>query len=377
MVGHRSIVFGSRHLSMKPVSIRTNLLIFAALIFLAIPTFASSEIQIATKFAPIFHQALGSNPRADYITNFDFDGDWRGDNNWANLDDQRFKLLAYIYYSVMETQTHYFVRYAAYHPRDYKGGEVRGPLASRLLRRTSNVAGRFDPTGLLEQATLAHENDLEGVLVIAQKGPSGLDDSRIAYVQSLRHNSFVTFAAGESPTSFEKLTVEGNAAVMYIEPMGHGIEAFTGSDAQVVGKDFLVYRFTGTAEDPDLIKTGNIGYQLIPISNTLWPRSSPRHKDNKVMYGDLYDYGSISLKVLNQNGRAIDRKFNVGRRGSSFLGEVGGRNMARPPWGWFDNQRRSDKLGRWYFDPAGIVKDTLNADDSFSTVYTRTPYWMQ
>src|SRR6201988_5115497 len=63
-------------------------------------------LDIASRFAAIFYQALGEDPRGDYITNFDFDGDWRGDNNWNNLDDKRFPLKADGYSSVGETVTH-------------------------------------------------------------------------------------------------------------------------------------------------------------------------------------------------------------------------------------------------------------------------------
>ena len=87
--------------------------------------------EIAARFAPVFHQALGPAPRFDYITNFDFDGDWRGDNNWNNAGDRRYPLKACVYYAVFETRTHYFIHYAAFHPRDYKGGEERGALSAR------------------------------------------------------------------------------------------------------------------------------------------------------------------------------------------------------------------------------------------------------
>src|SRR5678816_1978885 len=63
--------------------------------------------EVAARFAPIFYQALGDKPRSDYITNFDFDGDWRGDNNWENGGNESIPLNAYIYYSVAETSTHY------------------------------------------------------------------------------------------------------------------------------------------------------------------------------------------------------------------------------------------------------------------------------
>jgi hypothetical protein len=359
------------------LKVKQGISLIALIIWVVSPSVAATEVQIAAKFAPVFHQALGSNPRADYITNFDFDGDWRGDNNWTNLDDPRFRLRAYIYYSVMETETHYFARYAVFHPRDYKGGERRGAIASRMLRQASRAASRFDPTGRLGEATLAHENDLEGALVVARKGGNGLQDARIEYVQTLKHNSFLTYSVDGSNSSFPTVQLEGDAAVLYVQPMGHGIEAFTGSDLQTAGKGFLVYRHTGVAEDADAIKTGDIGYELIPIASTLWPRSDPDHPDKKTMYGRVHYYGSVEMTILAPNGEAIKRSIKVGRRGSSFRGRVGGRDMARPPWGWFDNRRRLDRLGRWYFDPARIVKKTVGAGGAFSTVYTKVPYWAQ
>ena len=45
---------------------------------------ADRDREIAVRLAPTLYQALGPDPRFDYITAFDFDGDWRGDNNWAN-----------------------------------------------------------------------------------------------------------------------------------------------------------------------------------------------------------------------------------------------------------------------------------------------------
>ncbi|HKZ00915.1 MAG TPA: hypothetical protein VJ180_01670, partial [Pyrinomonadaceae bacterium] len=75
---------------------------------------ASVDREIAARFAPIFYQALGDKPRSDYLTNFDFDGDWRGDNNWSNSDDKKHPLKAYVYYSVSETASHLFIHYAVF-----------------------------------------------------------------------------------------------------------------------------------------------------------------------------------------------------------------------------------------------------------------------
>src|SRR4051794_32131772 len=101
------------------------------------------DAEIAARFAPIFFQALGDKARSDYITNFDFDGDWRGDNNWNNVNKD-IPLKAHIYYSVAETSTHFFIHYAVFHPRDYKGGEVRGALLSGLLREGAKHGAKYD-----------------------------------------------------------------------------------------------------------------------------------------------------------------------------------------------------------------------------------------
>ena len=113
-------------------------------------TYPGAEVdhQIAARFAPVFHQALGSSPRYDYITRFDFDGDWQGDNNWANAADSGHPLSATIYFNVSESDTHYFIHYAAFHPRDYKGGNVRGVVLSQVLRESAARHGDYDPTGL-------------------------------------------------------------------------------------------------------------------------------------------------------------------------------------------------------------------------------------
>ncbi len=86
-----------------------RLVCLPVLFLVAVSVFPQSparEREIAAAFAPVFHQALGDKPRSDYITNFDFDGDWQGDNNWDHADDPKFPLKAYVYYAVSETATH-------------------------------------------------------------------------------------------------------------------------------------------------------------------------------------------------------------------------------------------------------------------------------
>lgn len=349
---------------------------------LAVPHFSvtstvtqtTGDREIAARFAPVFYQALGDKPRSDYITNFDFDGDWRGDNNWENAANKKFPMLAYIYYSVSETKTHYFIHYAVFHPRDYKGGEKRGRLLSGLIRQGSEIVGKSDPTGMMSEATVAHENDMEGALVVAAKNGKDLGYARIQFVETLQHNAFTRYGAARSEQpGIGTFKTEDERVLLYIEPRGHGIDALTGDEKQTQGKDVLIYRFTGKAGDSEKQKTGPIGYDLLPIQTTLWPKAGAVTKSTT--YGKTHDYATVSINIALPDGSSSAIKVKIGGIGSAFLGTKGGENMARPPWGWFDTNRRTDQLGLWFFDPATIIKRDFNLAESFSTTYVRLPFW--
>ena len=330
--------------------------------------------EIAARFAPVFYQALGDKRRSDYITNFDFDGDWRGDNNWKNTDDTKFPLLGYIYYAVSETQTHHFIHYAVFHPRDYKGGEKKGLLLSDLIREGVKIAGKNDPTGLAAEATAAHENDMEGALIVAEKSGSDLSKSKVVYVETLHHNMFTPYALAESRANVSGVfKTDGQHVLLYVEPKGHGIEAYSPDDKQTAGKEVLVYKFGGKAGDPEKRTEEPVDYELLPIQTTLWPKAHGAVKN--ITYGTFHDYGVITINIVQPKGGAVAKKIQVGKLASAFLGSTGGFNMARPPWGWFSNKEREDTLGSWFFDPAKIVKRDFNLGESFSTAYTSLPFW--
>src|SRR4030095_4811162 len=154
----------------------------------------AADYQVAARFAPIFYQALGDSPRSDYITNFDFDGDWRGGKNWQHAEDKSFPLRAYIYYSVSETQTHFFIHYAVFHPRDYKGGERKGLILSEIIREGTRRGSDHDPTGLMAEAGVAHENDMEGVLIVVAK--KGTKPDKVVFVEAFHHDDFAPYVMG-------------------------------------------------------------------------------------------------------------------------------------------------------------------------------------
>ncbi len=58
--------------------------------------------ELAEYHSPIAYQDVNANSdagrKSDFITNFDFDGDWKGNNNWENINSP---LKAYVYYLTM------------------------------------------------------------------------------------------------------------------------------------------------------------------------------------------------------------------------------------------------------------------------------------
>src|SRR5574341_2426022 len=233
--------------------------------------------KIAAQFAPSFYQGLRDEPRADLITNFDFDGDWKGDNNWSNLDNRSYPLRAYIYYSVAETATHYFVHYAAFHPRDYKGGLEKSSVLETLINEGLRRAGK-DPTGgLANDVALSHENDLEGCLVVAEKRGQDLSAAVVRFVETMAHNQYFRYCSREDRAGIcEAIEMKDQRPLIFVEPKGHGQMRYTSGPQQLKNSvnGVMVYSYAGRAEDADkaLSKPGDksAGYDLISIYDTLW-----------------------------------------------------------------------------------------------------------
>ncbi|MCS7026610.1 MAG: M48 family metalloprotease [Bryobacteraceae bacterium] len=321
---------------------------------------------VASLFAPIFYQALGHEPRYDYITNFDFDGDWIGDNNWENAAKSKYPLQAWVYYSVRETSTHYFLHYAVFHPRDYKGGVGKGTLFSRVLRTGVKPAAKVDPTGRAQEIALAHENDLEGCLLVVAKNGDDPRDGQVVFLETLAHNSFLKYLPpGQHKEGFGNFSLQGRRVKLYIEPRGHGIEAYGPTEAQQK-HTLLVYTFLGLAETPSEDLTKATGYNLAPIATTLWPEAL---RGVTPTYAETEDYGLFLLEEVGPDGKVFERKMNLGRIGSAFRGKVGGANLARPPWAWFDGKDKNQPLGEWFFDPARTIRRHFDLPPDFSVAY--------
>ncbi len=349
------------------------------MLVLIVPCFAQKnpmrperEKSIAQQFAPIIYQGLGDDPRADYITNFDFDRDWEGDNNWSNLDNRKNRLRAYVYYSLLETTTHYFICYGTFHPRDYKGGKANSSILDALIKEGIRRAGK-DPTGLADDIALSHENDLEGCLVVVEKRGSNFADAVVAYVETMAHNRFYKYRTSNARSNTgEIIDLQDQHPMVFSEPKGHGVFSYSGSRDQLKKsiRGTLIYQPKGTADDAEEVRGKSLSYDLIPMQETLWKRAEGGTNDT---YGEEFDFGKISVTGLKSNGKESKIETKIGKIGTNFLGQEGFKNKARAPWAWYDSLESERTAGKWFFNPAVVIARHFGLDKNFSQVYVYHP----
>jgi len=146
-------------------------------------TEVDKDKELAIYWSPVIYQQTditgenGLGGRADYITKFDFDNDFKGDNNWENAE--KYPLKAYVYYDVKETKTHWFIFYALYHPRDWEDWHAY------LLELAEKLP--CAPSGGAPQ----HENDMEGMLFVVRK--DGSKHGKLEIIESLAHDYWLNY----------------------------------------------------------------------------------------------------------------------------------------------------------------------------------------
>ena len=329
--------------------------------------------QIAAQFAPLIYQGLGDEPRADYITNFDFDGDWKGDNNWNNLDNRKYHLRAFVYYSLLETITHYFIFYANFHPRDYKGGGAKTSILDTLIKEGIRRAGK-DPTGLADDIALSHENDLEGCLVVVEKHGANFKEAVVVYVEAMAHHYFNKYRTTNTRSSAgELIDLQEQHPMIFSEPKGHGVFSYSGSREQLKKSNngVLMYEPKGRADDADEVRGKSLSYDLISLQETLWKRAEGGTNDT---FGEAFDYGKIIVTGVKPDGKETKFEKKFGKIGTNFLGNVGFKNKARPPWSWYDEAEKDRPPGEWFFNPAAIIAQHFSLEQKFSLVYVYHPF---
>jgi hypothetical protein len=260
-----------------------------------------SDLSLASYWAPAWYQDTdSSNYKADYMSRFNYDGDWKGNNNWENLGSYSVKGEAY--YAVIETQSHFFLVYADFHPRDWSESCLLGDC---------------------------HENDMEGVLVAVKK--DGTTYGKFQAMVTVAHKDFWSYKDYQSALSNAVTntgqTIDGDVQFynathpfVYIEAKGHGdYGSKRWETGGFPGGDGVIYYNGSVAEQPSSGNDRVVGYTLRSM-NELWTRRN-EYVETFASFG-------------------------------TFRGDTYGTNSANAPWGWDDQDDGAVYRGDLYMAPA-------------------------
>jgi hypothetical protein len=297
--------------------------------------------ELALYHAPIHYQDTDdTRAEADFMTRFDYDGDWDALNNWENLETG--DLSAWVYYSIVETCTHWFIVYGFFHPQDW--------------------------TDTIEQE---HENDMEGMLAIVRK--KGLYGTLEALV-TVFHNDFYSFIPEDSPLREGGQTIDGEISW---QPVGFVPHPMTSQEAE--GHGLKAWPFAGHFRgDPD-----EDGVIYSPTELETEPPQSGNDNDAPYTLVDFHASGGVWERQLQEALLAYDDALTFATWGT-LKGDAGGgcgaglsickANAAHLPWGWDDQNDDPIQSGEMALDPANLVQQYFNVLGDFSTEYLHNPY---
>ncbi len=317
------------------------------------------------EFAPIFAQKVDNEWLvADQIAPIDFAGSFKNvkENveklNGLDANDID-TIKPKIYYSVCETQTHFFIVYAVYHVIDW-WKHVHPNNLYDLIRE------RFDE----------HVHDMEGAMFVVTKEH---DPVRVDAVFTIAHNNFYLYANPWTEKGKSKYlrivkfneTVDGqiwrddNGRVkLYIECKGHGMY---GDWEKWGGGDAIWYYYPDHVNLPtDRLKSYEIG------------KGKNKQKMEEVKYKQYTledicrDDGLWTFRFKD----AVFKQTKSGKWGFVYRHDKTRRTFggsANPPWSWNDHNDTSP-IGEIATDPARFICRYAQGLGPVSPQYLYNPY---
>ncbi len=306
---------------MKKAAVVAAVLMLAAL---DITSAGPTAEDVAIAYAPVIRQKVSNDQ--DYLASFNFDRNWNAYDNWER-QEWGFMLKGTVYYSVVETESHWFVTYLTFHPRRW---------------------------GFFNNSAWSQENQLEGAQLVVEK--NGEPVGRPLLVETFDGSDFRRYQASGSVRSLggqfhDAVAFEGSHPILKIANKGHKLRASTPKET-IVNKGEVVYRYTGKAEEPKKGQT-TAGYALVRIVDSFWARR------DRVGKGKTY-------------GASVETPYGV--VGAALGGDNYKANAARMPWTWRADDAETLHDSDWLFDPAYAFSQRYEGDREFSSVYVNHPY---
>ena len=307
--------------------------------------------ELAGKFAPAIYQETNpGHPEYDYPTKYNLDGDWVAADNVDYIVIDAVKVEPHVYYSVIETKSHFFIQYIFYWPYRYAETE----------------SNRFG-------------NDVSGAMVLVRKSDEAPIALETYFKKDLdeRSLSFVTTDSGliTADGTFTSHKFDGSYEEADLFPNGHYLAYLSAREhesclwldennnymdgcvlnAGVKGtmkKIELKYKGAPTVIE----KTGgkfpqeltDVGYGISHLLESWWPRRNDVG-DNK-MWGSTYSYEPFVSTIFK------DRPGIKEPMPSVFVDPIGNDN-GRPPWAWRYYPQNGTTFyemprGVWFLDAA-------------------------
>lgn len=333
---------------------------------------AMTHEEVAARWAPIHYQDTDSSDYfADLITSVDYDGDWLATNNWDNLhvgdyldrdrcpglipichDAHVHALPGYVYYSVVETCTHWFIIYDFFHPRDWTDSS-------------------FEPV---------HENDFEDVLVVVRKDAV---DGQLEALVAQAHGDYFSYTPGGSPLVGNYEDLDGilpmaehpvGSGMLHPETAqeakGHGAGAKgeIGNFAGEPDRDGVVYFPSSVGDQPLSGNDRDARYRLRSFfeTNGLWDRQI--QEDQMLISADTYHtWGRLRGDKSGSCGDGITVECTT--------------NSAKAPWvqddgndGPDDDPTLQPRPGETALDPVRFTQIYFNGLGDFDDQYVENGY---
>lgn len=265
---------------------------------------------LAARWAPVFVQHVSAeHPERDRPLPVDFDGNWDATDNWAHLTPAAARVKPVVYDSVILTTTHAYLTYTLFFPRDWQP--------------------------FLCVPYVCHDNDLEVVLVVVERGGQASESvDRLVLVETKTHKSYLALRGSDVARARDR------RPVVEVESQGHGLHAVpVGTIPE--GERRLFAHESATSAREVAGGAPSERYELSSLRATLWQRRGPSSAEGRLWVEGESGWLSYSGARQGRSGRTL----GASMAGHEYPGGV------RPPWAL----RAEGNRGDWFLDPALVT----------------------
>ena len=344
----------------------------AGMLCLALPARAQTHAEIAFHYAPVHFQATdGALAGSDFLTAFDYDGNLVADDNWDHLGDGYWP--ATVYYSVVQSCTHWFVTYGFYYPRSWALGssvdtehenDFEGVMLS--VRKDGTAWGRLE--GMLTVVPTVGR-------VAAGRATDAAPSAEISDSKSVF--DFYSYTPPGSPYDTGHETVDGR---IYFQgddgnqrpmtgatPRSHAVRAWPNASEFNGGPDQVGVVYWPTLGTPGVPASGNDGwvrYGLVDLMapGGLWQAAIHDALQPGGAGATFTEFGTFRG---NATGGCGDWR---ARRSVCVLDD------GHAPWGWDDHDDGATYRGESALDPAHLFAWYFSGTGDFSQQYVDNAY---